>query len=103
MDLTPYLLQGFNVLKNTTVTISGYAVAMDAIFDNNNLAHDKQLTFLEDEQIPVIVKTLDLKQPYKDVIGKKCVLALDGETYRIDSIRTGQATSFLYLNSKDKA
>ena len=102
MDLTPYLLQGFEVLKNTTVTISGYN-AIDCVFDNNNLGHDKQLNFLEDQQIPVIVRSSDVANPKKQVIGKRCVLALDGETYRIDSIRIGQATSFLYLNSKDRA
>lgn len=102
MNFNTYLLAGFNILSNTTLTISGFE-PIDAIFDNINMAHEKEFNYLEDFESPAIVRTQDLPVSKKTLIGKHVVLGLDGNTYRVDRIRVGAATTFIYLNSKDKA
>jgi hypothetical protein len=102
MNFNNYLLAGFNILSNTTITISGFP-PIDAIFDNIALSHEKQFNFVEDFESPVIVRTQDLPVSKKSVIGKTVVLALDSNIYRIDRMKVGAATTFLYFSSKEKS
>lgn len=98
MNLNNHLLAGFNVMANTTVTISGYS-SIDCIFDNSGQAYKKDMLFVSDFETPIIVKTTDLPVSHKAVIGK--IATLDGSQYRIERIKVGSATTFLFLNSKD--
>lgn len=102
MNFNNYLLAGFNILANTTITISGYQ-AIDAVFDNIALSHEKQFNFVEDFESPVIVRSQDLPANKKSIIGKTVVLELDSNIYRIDRIKVGAATTFLYFSSKEKS
>jgi hypothetical protein len=102
MNFNNYLLAGFDILFNTTITISGYQ-PIDAIFDSMGQSHEKQYSFIEDFESPVIVRSNDLPDLKKTLIGKHVLLALDNQTYRIDRIKVGGATTFLYFSSKEKS
>lgn len=101
MNLDNYLLAGFNVMANTTITISGFS-SIPCIFDGNAMNHEKNRLYVEDFDAPIIVKTSDLPANHKSVIGKLATLSLDSKVYRIDRLRVGGATTYLYLNSKNK-
>lgn len=101
MNFDIFLLAGFDILANTTLTISGFQ-PIPAIFDNINMAHEKDFNFVEDFESPAIVRSQDLPVSKKSIIGKHVVLGLDGNTYRVDRIRVGSATTFIYLNSKER-
>lgn len=99
MNTNNILLLGFNLISNNTITING--VTMPCVFDNTGLGHEKNNTFQEDFESPIIVKTSDLPANLKSIIGK--IATINGASYRVDRVRGGGATSFVFLNIKDKA
>jgi hypothetical protein len=99
MDLSSYVLAGFDFLPKTNVTIGGKVV--EALMDLSTHRDNKTLGGYEpDNEATLSIKTSLLTNP-KSLKGTK--LSIDGVEWRVASVRYGQTITHLTVVSKDKA
>jgi len=98
MDISSYLLAGFNELPKTSVTIGVSAV--ECVFNTSTHNDNKVLGGFEpDQEATLAIETSLLTNP-KSLKGT--TMTLDGESWRVVSVRYGQTITHLSLISTDK-
>jgi len=97
MNLTSYLLAGFNILINNQVTISGTAI--DCIFDHIQITNGRNYGPQMEDVCSVTVKTSDLEFPRNYL---KKIVIIDGQTFEVIGISKGNATTILSLVTTNK-
>lgn len=98
IDLTPYLLTGFNQLPKTSVTIGGSTI--DCVF--NTSTHNDQKVyggFEPDMEATIAIQTSLLTNP-KSLKGT--TVTIEGESWRVLTVRYGVAITHLTLISTEK-
>lgn len=97
MDITNFILQGFQNLPLITVSINN--VNLECIFNQSNHLDDKTFGgYSPSVDFTVMFRTSDLQNP-KSLKGK--ILTKGTETYRIISVRYGEILTSLNCISED--
>jgi hypothetical protein len=98
MDLSSYLLQGFNILPKITVSINGTDV--EAVFNQSTHRDNKTLGGYEpDNEATIVVATKNLSSP-RALKGK--IVVMDSLQWRVIKVRYGVTVTHLDLISVDK-
>jgi hypothetical protein len=100
MDLSSYILEGFEILPKKLVSINGVS-DIPVIFNQSNHRDNKTLGGYEPDNDGIImVQTSYLTAP-KQLKGK--IVIMDSENWRIVTVRYGESVTSLTLQSVDKA
>ena len=97
MDISSYLLLGFNILPKMNITFDGKS--LEVLYNQASRNDTKHFGGLLDEyDATLTAKTSHITSP-KNMIGKTLIMA--GETFRIISIKHGDTiTSFNIVSAK---
>jgi hypothetical protein len=99
MDISQYLLQGFEILPQTAATVN--SVAVTGVFNQSSHRDEKMLGgYGPQDEAVFSVKTSLLTNP-KQLKGKICVVS--GQSWRIMQVRYGDTITHLTLVSIEQA
>lgn len=98
MDLTQYILAGFDHLPKKTISLSG--VEIPALFNQSSHRDNKTLGGYEpDNESVLYIETSLLTNP-RSLKGQ--LITMDGEQWRIISIRAGDIITYFTIISPDR-
>lgn len=99
MDISSYILAGFDYLPKITATVDG--TDMPVLFNQMSLNDSKELGgFVNDADFGVFLKT-SLIDNAEDLKGK--LITVSGTNYRIVTVKYGDTVSALYVQSVNKS
>jgi hypothetical protein len=100
MDISQYLLQGFNILPQTSATVNG--VAVSGVFNQSSHRDEKMLGGYgpQDEAVYSVKQSLLPTNP-SSLKGK--IVVLNDRNWRIMSVRFGQTITHLTIVSPEQA
>lgn len=98
MNFADFLIVGFDTLVNNTITVNGET--LDCVFNELSNSIRKDYTFIDESDASIMVKTADLSNPAKSYMGK--VAEVNGDTWKIIKVRTGDATTTFVLMSNTR-